>query len=270
MASWRLVRELLGGVDVAVEVVDVRDPISTRSVRFERMCGELGVSLVVVLNKADLIPKGVGLGWVRYFKVYEGLDAVLVSARERLGTLRFRGLVKEKVREALGGGGVGVVGVFGVPKVGKSTLINVLKGRHSATTSPYPGTPGYTRRAQLFKVRGGFYVLDTPGIIPVEEGVESIIRMNPIDKIPNPVQTAVELIKKVLQHNPKAFQTTYGIETQNPPEILKELAIKRGWIHKKDREPILHEAAKKIIKDYLDGEIKYYVKPPKQPKTQHP
>ncbi len=262
LASWRLVRELLGRVDVAVEVVDVRDPISTRSIRFERMCSDLGIPLIIALNKADLIPKEVGLGWVRYFKSYEGLDAVLISAQKRLGTLRFRGLVKEKVRNVVGGG-VGVVGVFGIPKVGKSTLINVLKGRHSATTSPYPGTPGYTKKAQLFKIKGGFYVLDTPGIIPVEEGVESVIRMNPIDKIPNPVQTALDLIKKVIQHNPKAFLKTYGIETQEPTEILKELALKKGWVYRKDREPILHEAAKKIIKDYLDGEITFYINPPK-------
>ncbi|OYT47822.1 MAG: GTP-binding protein, partial [Desulfurococcales archaeon ex4484_42] len=78
----------------------------------------------------------------------------------------------------------------------------------------------------------------------------------------NPVEIAVRLINKIVKHNPKAFLQAYSIDSTDPNEILRVIAIKRGWLYKKDREPILQEAAKALIRDYLDGKIPFYVKPP--------
>jgi len=258
LASWRLVRELLEMCDVALEVVDIRDPISTRSRKLEALASNKGVPVVVVLNKADLIPLRVSESWRRYFEEYEGVRAVYISARKRLGTRILRKTVKDVVRDK----SPLTVGVFGIPKVGKSTLINTLKGRHSASTSPYPGTPGYTRKSQLFKIGGNIYMIDTPGLVsPDGKDVESIIRSRPVDKLDNPVAVALKLINKVLKYNPYAFLQAYGIESRVPGEILAELARKRGWVYRKDGEPILHEAAKAVIRDYLDGKIVFYITP---------
>lgn len=258
LANWRLVRELLQAVDLAVEVVDGRDPSSTRSRRFESMCGELDVKYVLALNKADLIPRDVGRAWVNYFREVEHVNAVLISAQRRLGTLRLRRVVRSLCRKK-----PLIVGVFGVPKVGKSTLINTWAGRHAAGTSPYPGTPGYTKKAQLFNVGSGVYLLDTPGILPVEgDEVEIAVRMNPIDNVRNPVAVAVSLIRRVVKHNPRAFSEAYEIESADPDVILRELALRRGWIYRSDREPIISESAKLIIRDYLEGRIRFYVMPP--------
>ena len=154
-------------------------------------------------------------------------------------------------------------GIFGVPKVGKSTLINILKGRHSASTSPYPGLPGYTKRAQVFKIGGDVYLGDTPVLVPPEVvGIEANIRMTQIDNLDNPVAVSIELIKKILEHNPAAFEEAYGIDVKDPGDILRTLALKRGWVYRKDKEPLLHESAKAIIRDYLEGRIPYYTMPP--------
>ncbi|MEM0474378.1 MAG: GTPase [Zestosphaera sp.] len=258
LANWRLVKELLETVDVALEVVDVRDPLSTRSKRFEKLCSGLGIKYVVVLNKSDLVPRDVVRAWIKYFEEVEGMRAVPISAQKRLGTLKLRKIIRRlSDKKPL------IVGVFGMPKVGKSTLINTWAGRHAARTSPYPGTPGYTKKAQLFNVGGGVYLLDTPGIIPVEgDEIEVTIRMNPIDTIKNPVATAVGLIKRIASHNPKAFREAYGIDSSDPDIILRELAFKRGWVYKSDKEPVITESAKLIIRDYLDGKIRFYVLPP--------
>ncbi len=258
LANWRLVKELLETVDVALEVVDVRDPITTRSKRFEKLCNELGTKYVLILNKSDLVPRDVVRAWVKYFEEFEGMKAVPISAQKRLGTLKLRKIIRKlSDKKPL------IVGVFGVPKVGKSTLINTWAGRHATRTSPYPGTPGYTKKAQLFNVGGGIYLLDTPGIIPAEgDEAEVIIRMNPIDVIRNPVATAMMLIKKITTHNPKAFKEAYGIDSIDSDTILRELAIRRGWVYKSDKEPVITESAKLIIRDYLDGKIRFYVLPP--------
>lgn len=259
LANWRLVKELLESVDVALEVVDVRDPLTTRSRRFEKLCNDLGTQYLIVLNKSDLVPPNIARAWVKYFEEVENLRAVPVSAQKRLGTLRLRKIIRRlNDKKPL------IVGVFGIPKVGKSTLINTWAGRHAARTSPYPGTPGYTKKAQLFNVGSGIYLLDTPGMIPAEgDEVEITIRMNPIDDVRNPVATAVGLIKKVVTHNPGAFREAYGIDSSDPEFILRELAFRRGWIYKSDKEPVITESAKLIIRDYLDGRIKFYVSPPK-------
>jgi len=260
LANWRLVKELLETVDVALEIVDVRDPLTTRSRRFEKLCEELGVKYVIVLNKVDLVPRATARAWVRYFKEVEGIRAIHISAQKRLGTLKLRKIVRKlSDKKPL------VVGVFGIPKVGKSTLINTWAGRHATRTSPYPGTPGYTKKAQLFNVGSGIYLLDTPGIIPVEgDEVEIAVRMNPVDNIKNPVATAVSLIKRIMTHNPKAFAETYDISSSEPENILRELALKRGWVYKSDKEPLIIESAKLIIRDYLDGKIRFYVLPPRE------
>ncbi len=258
LASWRLIHELLDMCDVALEIVDIRDPLATRSRKLEAVARRKSIPIIIVLNKADLVPLRVSEAWKKYFETQERIKAVYISARERLGTR----ILRKTIREVAEGKTPITVGVFGIPKVGKSTLINSLKGKHSASTSPYPGTPGYTRKSQLFRIGGNIYLIDTPGLVPPDSGdIESVIRSRPIDKLENPVAVALELIKKVLKYNPYAFLQAYGIESRDPNEIIAELARKRGWVYKKDGEPILHEAAKAIIRDYLDGKIIFYVTP---------
>jgi len=258
LANWRLINELLSVIDGVLEIVDIRDPLSTRSKRLERMAESQGKPLIIVLNKADLVPKNISESWKNYFENMEGIPAVYISARHRLGTrvlrIKLRKVVNKLPLSA---------GVFGIPKVGKSTLINTLKGRHSATTSPYPGSPGYTLRAQMFRLGGNVFLVDTPGILPPEKaGVEAKIRSSPIDKLRNPVAIALELISRVLKENKMAFKEAYGINGEDPRKILEEVAFKAGLIYGKDKEPNLLEASKKIIRDYLNGVIPFYIRPP--------
>ncbi len=255
LASWSLINELISLSDVVLEVVDIRDPINTRSPKVESLVSNSGKFLVVVLNKSDLVPREVAEEWKKYFESLR-LRCVYISARDRLGTRILRKEISRIAKKPL------VIAVVGLPKVGKSTLINTLKGRHSASTSPLPGSPGYTVKSQLYRIGKDVYLIDTPGLIPPSTGdVESLIRSQSIDKISNVTSVAVELIKKVLRFNKTAFVDAYNIEETDPYKILEALAIKRGWISRSDREPLLHEAAKAIIRDYFDGKISYYFAP---------
>ncbi|MEM1747333.1 MAG: GTPase [Sulfolobales archaeon] len=262
-ASWRLVRELLELSDVALELTDSRDPLNTRSVRLEKTVSWLGKPLIIVINKADLVPRNICEEWKNFFKVKLGYEAVYISARDRLGTMVLRRTIKRVVKESAGEKERIVVSVFGLPKVGKSTLVNALKGRHSTPTSPYPGYPGYTFKSRLFYVGGGIYLIDTPGVIPPEVGdVEAVIRSKPVDELPNPEKVAVSLIQKILRYNKKAFLDAYGIESEDPNEIVVEVAKLRGWMKKGEFD--IYEASKAIIRDYLDGRIMYYYSPTAQ------
>jgi len=146
LASWRLIARLVRSADVVVEVVDIRDPLSTMSRRLERMARAFGKTLLVVLNKCDLVPRGVAEGWKRYLEV-RGYKAMYVSATSRLGTRMLRGWIKAEAPYK-----PFTVVVVGYPKTGKSSVINALRGRRGASTSPIPGSPGYTRGIQILKV----------------------------------------------------------------------------------------------------------------------
>jgi ribosome biogenesis GTPase A len=257
LASWGQIWNLVSKADVVLHVLDARDPLSTFSRRLVSIVERRGKELIVVLNKADLIPRSVAEEWKDYFEGM-GFPAVYMAASKHMGTLKLRGAIKRNA-PAL----PVVVGVVGYPKVGKSSIINALKGRRSAPTSPYPGSPGYTRHFQLYRVDNKILMIDTPGILPIDGSeIERLIRGYPPEKLEDSVRPAIMLIERILTYNPNAFLHAYGIETRDPLRILEEIAVRRGWFYKTTKEPLIEEAARAVIRDYHNGKIRFYIRPP--------
>ena len=258
IVTWKTIRKVTKLVDVVLEVVDARDPIGTRSRKLERIVERMGKKLIIVINKADLVPREVLEEWKRIFED-EGYPTVYISARDRLGTSILR---KTILKVADKKGETVRVAIVGFPKVGKSTIINVLKGKHSASTSPIPGSPGYTKRIQWYRVDKKILMLDTPGILPVRgDDIEAAIRGKPPDELKDPVKPAVELLKRVLDHNPNVIREAYGIDEKDPYKILEKICEKRYWYYKKDKEPLIDEAAKTVIRDWHRAKLVFYIKP---------
>ncbi|BES82063.1 GTPase RsgA [Pyrodictium abyssi] len=256
LASWRSLAWIIRRADVVLEVVDARDPISTRSRRLERMVTSLQKKLIIVINKTDLIPREVAEKWKRIFED-QGYRTVYMAARDHKGTRVLRRAIRDVVETY-----PAIVAVTGFPKTGKSTIINALKGRHSASTSPIPGSPGYTTHAQLYRIGENLYMIDTPGVIPVEGGpLEAVLRGRPPEQLRDPVRPAVMLLERALKYNPRAVKDAYGIDETDPYKILELIAIKRGWKYKSDGEPLIEEAARTVIRDYHTGKLLFYVPP---------
>lgn len=257
LASWKQISDLVSKSDVILHVLDIRDPLNTFSKKLVGIVERHGKRLVIVLNKCDLVPRSVAEEWKEYFEKNHGYSTVYISAPKHLGTLKLRLAIK-KVAPSL----PVVASVVGYPKVGKSSIINALKGRYSASTSPYPGSPGYTKHFQLYRIDNNILMIDTPGILPVEgDTLERLIRGYPPEKLEDPVQPAIMLIERVLKYYPRAFEVAYRISSKNPIEILEELARMRGWFYKTTKEPLIEEAARTIIRDYQNGKIIFYIRP---------
>lgn len=255
VASWKEIAKAMSEVNFVLEVVDSRDPWTTRSRKLEDMALKRGKKLLIAINKSDLVPRGVLDQWIDVLR-REGLGALYVSARERLGTMRLRRFIKREAPKL-----PAKVLIAGFPKVGKSSLINVLKGRSSASTSPIPGNPGYTKHFQLYRIDRNLYILDSPGILPVSGGpLEMAIRGYPPEDIRNPVEVAVALLERALNSNHSVVRKVYGINETDPQNILRDLAYKRGWRFK-DGEPNIDEAARQVIRDYHRHRLIFYVTP---------
>ncbi len=241
--------------DLVLEVLDARDPLETRNRKVEQIAKRLGKPLIIVLNKADLVPFEILQEWKQYFE--KEYPTVFISAKHRLGTRKL--LVNIKLHAPRLPVRVSIVGY---PNVGKSTIINYLKGKHVAPTSP---VPGWTAGEQIVKAKEWLVVIDTPGVVPIEEVNDEalLVIKGAIDPavIEDPVLPAIKLIERVKSFNPMAFFERYGFDSDDPMQLIEMVGQKRGLLLKGGRVNI-REAAIAIIRDWITGKITYYYKPP--------
>ncbi|MEM0063742.1 GTPase [Metallosphaera sp.] len=251
-----ILKSVISKSDLILEVLDSREPDLTRSDYVERKVLSSKKSLLIVINKADLIPLEVLRAWKEHF-LSQGLNSVFVSSRLHQGTKVLRDSIKELLR-----GNEGIVGVVGYPKTGKSSVINALKGRHAATTSSIPLSKGFTKSIQLIKIDSKIYAIDTPGVIPPSgDPLEKALRGSKPEDLEDPVRVALKLIERIESFCPGTLAKTYKIRFVTPLDLLSNIALRRGWIYKKDREPNLDQAAVQLIRDYHEGKIMYYTMP---------
>jgi len=252
--AWRRVRSVLEMSDLVLEVIDARDPVETRNRRLEDLVNRLGKSLMMVINKSDLVPMEVLKEWRRFLE--RDYPTVFISARDRLGTRKLIVNIKRyaprlPVR----------VSVVGYPNVGKSTIINYLKGRHVAETSP---VPGWTIGEQIVRAKQWLVVIDTPGVVPVEEVKDEalLVIKGAIDpsKLDDPVIPAIKLIMRIKSFNPKAFMERYGVDSEDPMELLELVGRRRGLLMRGGKVNI-REAAIAGIRDWILGKLTYYYTP---------
>ena len=153
-------------VDLVIELVDARIPMSSRNPDIDALCR--GKGRIVLLCKSDLADPEKTEAFLDFFRE-KGFLAVAADARERKAGEVVRRYVQEACREKLARDRArGIVGrplramVAGIPNVGKSTFINSFAGRASTKTG---NKPGVTRGKQWIRLGDGVELLDTPGIL---------------------------------------------------------------------------------------------------------
>ena len=156
----------LKNVDIVVEIIDARIPVSSRNPDIDAICA--GKPRLIVLNRADQADPEGNRRWGERFRA-QGCSVLETDARSGRGVNQFSPLVRQALKEQIARWQEkGQVGrpvramVVGVPNVGKSTFINRVARKKSAKASDRPGV---TRGKQWISVDQGLDLLDTPGIL---------------------------------------------------------------------------------------------------------
>ncbi len=162
----RMISENLKLVDVVVELLDARLPLSSRNPEIDRIAERK--PRILVLNKADLADPAATDAWKEWFQ-NKGFTVLALDSQSGKGFSAFAPAVdrvmKEKIEQDRAKGirqhSVRFM-VVGIPNVGKSSFINRISGRGATKTGDRPGV---TTTKQWIRIAGKYELLDTPGIL---------------------------------------------------------------------------------------------------------
>ena len=257
----RMMQENIKLIDLVIELVDARIPISSRNPDIDEL-GK-GKSRIILLNKSDLADPVWNKKWVEYFS-NQGMGVLEINSRTGMGIKSIQGLVQEVCKEKIERDRKrGIVNrpvramVVGIPNVGKSTFINSFAGKACAKTG---NKPGVTKGKQWIRLNKGLELLDTPGILwPKFEDQQVGMRLAFIgsmnDEILIPDELACDLIRALQELYPKSLQERYDADPAGEPvEILEAVAESRKC-YAKGEQLDLGKAAGILIDDFRSGKL---------------
>ncbi|HHV59945.1 MAG TPA: ribosome biogenesis GTPase YlqF [Clostridiaceae bacterium] len=235
----RILAENLKYVDVVIELLDARIPISSRNPEFDNLLKTK--PRLITLNKCDLADNDISKEWEAWYKS-KGLVSVFIDSIKGTGIPKLfselKELAKDKIEADMARGRkfrpVKTM-VVGIPNVGKSSFINRIAGRARAQTGDKPGV---TRAKQWVRVNNEIELLDTPGILwPKFEDLTTGLHLSFTgaikDDVVDIVEVASHLLMKLMQLYPQMVIQRYkiqSIEYENGYDILENVGMKRGCL----------------------------------------
>ena len=239
---WKIVNRLIREADIILEVLDARLVDETRNVELEKKIDLAGKKVIYVINKADLVDKS-----FLDKKKKEIKNCVFVSSVKHYGSK----ILRERIL-MLADNDLVTVGVVGYPNTGKSSVINMLKGKGAA---PVSSTSGFTKGVQKIRVTRRIMMIDSPGVIPFKRNDETklaLIGSLNAAKLKFPDIDAMALIENL----DGAVEKHYGIEPgEDSEESLERIAVKKNKLLKGGKPDVLL-AARMMIQDWQKGKIK--------------
>ena len=221
-------------VDIVVEIIDARIPISSRNPDIDSICA--GKPRLIVLNRADQADPAVNKVWAAHFKK-QGHAVLETDAKTGKGINQFSALIQVALKEQIAKWREkGQVGrpvramVVGVPNVGKSTFINKVARKKSALAGDRPGV---TRGKQWVNVDQSLDLLDTPGILwPKFEDVTTGMRLAFTGAVKDTIMDVETLgchfMTMLAEHYPEALKNGYKL-TDIPLREEEENDVAYGY-----------------------------------------
>ncbi|RDA87516.1 hypothetical protein CP532_1602 [Ophiocordyceps camponoti-leonardi (nom. inval.)] len=164
------------------------------------------------------------------------------------------------------------VGLVGYPNVGKSSTINALIGAKKVSVS---STPGKTKHFQTIHLSDRVILCDCPGLVfPNFAFTKADLVCNgvlPIDQMREHTGPVALVTQRIPQ---RLLEALYGIRIKTLPleeggngvptaeELLRAYATARGFCTQGLGQPDESRAARRILKDYVNGKLLFVQPPP--------
>ena len=256
----RLIIENLPLVDLVIELLDARIPLSSQNPLLNELIGDK--PRLIVLNKADLAAN-VEISLKNFrdnnFSAV-AVDSVNGSGIKNLISLA-KSLAKPKTNKFSKHGAKprsARAMIVGIPNVGKSSLINRLAGMNHTKIE---NKPGVTRAKQWIKIADGLDLLDMPGILyPKFDNPDVALKLSWTyaisDEIHDLEPTVCKLLETLAEKFPNGLIERYKIDNlpADGSEILNKVALKRGCI-KKGGLIDTDKALKLVLADFRAGKL---------------
>ena len=246
----RQIMEDLKLVDIIIEILDARIPISSQNPDINQITQNK--KKIILLNKYDLADEKENKKWIEYFNknnqkvllvdslsgkgINETIRLIQKEMEEDLKKIVDKGRIGRKIR----------VMIVGIPNVGKSSFINRIAKKTSAEVG---NKPGVTKQKQWIRINENIELLDTPGVLwPKFESEEVALHLaftgTIKEDILQRIEIAYEVVKFLLENERKILGERYKLENQyiektlkqeqaeniNIYEIMQEIGRKRGCI----------------------------------------
>ena len=227
-------------VDIVIELLDARIPISSRNPDIQEITKNK--KKIIVLNKCDLSDEAENQKWISFFES-KGEIAVLTDANLGYGIQnlmkRIENIMQEqqlKMEQKGRSGRKTKAMILGIPNVGKSSLINRISKKISANVG---NKPGVTKQKQWIRINEKVELLDTPGVLwPKFENEEVALHLSFTgtikEEILDKLEVAYQLTKFLLENYRENLCNRYKLDTEyvekDPYQVMLEIGEKRGCI----------------------------------------
>lgn len=258
----REVAEKLKLVDIVLEIVDARLPISSRNPMLDSLIQQK--PRLMLLNKSDLADVKETQKWHDYF-ASQGIHCLAINANQGKGINKITPKVKEILAEKIekqAARGMKPRPVramcIGIPNVGKSTLLNRLANKNMAKTG---NMPGVTKGQQWLKTGKDLELLDTPGILwpkfeDKEIGKKLALTGAIKDALLHMDDLALYGLEFFNEFYPEQLQERYKLTdedmTLNQVDKLMLITKKRGFQEDYERGSVM------IVQEIRDGRLGKY------------
>ena len=269
----RQIAEDLKMIDVVVEILDARIPMSSQNPDIRQITQNK--KKIIVLNKYDLSDKNKTERWIEYF-TQKGQKVVLADSLTGKGvneTVRqIQKVMEEDMQKMADKGRIGRkirTMIVGIPNVGKSSFINRISKKTSAEVG---NKPGVTKQKQWIRINEKIELLDTPGVLwPKFESQKVAMNLAITgtikDDILDLVEVAYTLTKFMLENYKENLLQRYSLEEKKIDEILQQDQAENENIYEimqligRRRGAILggniddERTAKLILDDFRSGKL---------------